>query len=128
MKLTARQQKFINEYLKSGNATDAATKAGYSKKTARAMGAENLTKPNIQKSIAERQSKAATKADVSLTWWVEKTKRIAEKSKRDSDKVRALDLLGKHLGAYREDNQMSIDFKALPDSQLNEIIEKLKTK
>lgn len=45
-KLTQKQQRFVDEYIISGNATQAAIKAGYSKKTARFVGAENLTKPN----------------------------------------------------------------------------------
>lgn len=46
--MTVRQQKFCDEYLISGNATDAAIKAGYSPKTAKEMASENLAKPNIR--------------------------------------------------------------------------------
>lgn len=46
-KLTVKQQKFADEYIISGNATQAALKAGYSKKTAKQMGAENLSKPYL---------------------------------------------------------------------------------
>ena len=52
--LTLKQQKFCDEYIISGNATQAATLAGYSKKTARSIGQENLTKPDIKKYIDER--------------------------------------------------------------------------
>lgn len=45
-KLTLKQQKFSDEYIISGNATEAALKAGYSKKTVRSIGQENLTKLN----------------------------------------------------------------------------------
>ena len=47
MALTAKQQRFVDEYLKDLNATQAAIRAGYSKSTARQMGAENLSKPVI---------------------------------------------------------------------------------
>lgn len=47
-KLTVKQKLFADEYIKTGNATEAAIKAGYSKKSARFTGAENLTKPNIK--------------------------------------------------------------------------------
>lgn len=50
-KLTAKQKKFCNEYIKSGNATDAAIKAGYSAKTAKQTGAENLSKPYLKSYI-----------------------------------------------------------------------------
>lgn len=46
--MTSRQQKFCDEYLISGNATDAAIKAGYSPKTAYSMGNENLNKPELK--------------------------------------------------------------------------------
>lgn len=52
--LTSKQKKFCDEYLISGNATDAAIKAGYSKKTARSVGSENLSKPDIKNYIAEK--------------------------------------------------------------------------
>ncbi|HFI0264709.1 TPA: terminase small subunit [Streptococcus suis] len=49
-----KQQKFIDEYIISGNATDAAIKAGYSEKTAGMVGSENLKKPYIKSAIDER--------------------------------------------------------------------------
>lgn len=55
MKLTLKQKKFADEYLISGNATDAAIKAGYAKRSARSIGQENLTKPDIKNYIAERR-------------------------------------------------------------------------
>lgn len=48
MKLTAKQRLFADEYIKSGNATQSAIKAGYSSKTVRSIGQENLTKPDIK--------------------------------------------------------------------------------
>lgn len=53
-KLTTKQQKFCNEYIKSGNAKDAATKAGYSPKTAYSIGNENLNKPELKAYIEKR--------------------------------------------------------------------------
>ena len=47
-KLTPKQRRFVGAYLLSGNATQAALEAGYSAKTARFIGSENLTKPNIK--------------------------------------------------------------------------------
>lgn len=46
-KLTVKQRKFADNYIKSGNATQSAIKAGYSKKTANVIGSENLAKPYI---------------------------------------------------------------------------------
>lgn len=57
MKLTHKQRLFADEYLKCGNAAEAALKAGYSKRTARSIGCENLTKPYVKKYIAEQRKK-----------------------------------------------------------------------
>ncbi|MBP2621133.1 terminase small subunit [Streptococcus panodentis] len=57
MKLTIKQKKFADEYIISGNATQSAIKAGYSKKTARNIGQENLTKPAIKHYLDERLKK-----------------------------------------------------------------------
>lgn len=46
--MTPRQRKFCDEYLISGNATEAAIKAGYSRKTAKQTGSENLAKPDLK--------------------------------------------------------------------------------
>ena len=53
--LTPKQKAFADEYLKCGNATEAAKKAGYKEKAAYATGAENLRKPQIIAYIEERQ-------------------------------------------------------------------------
>ncbi len=60
-KLTTKQQKFCNEYIKSGNAKDAATKAGYSPKTAYSIGNENLNKPELKAYIEKRLKQLESK-------------------------------------------------------------------
>lgn len=52
-KLTDKQELFAREYLKDLNATQAAIRAGYSEKTAKETGYENLTKPHLLDFIAE---------------------------------------------------------------------------
>ena len=54
-KLTPKQKAFADEYLKCGNATEAARKAGYNEKSARQIATENLSKPSISAYITERQ-------------------------------------------------------------------------
>ena len=49
-----KQQKFCDEYIKTGNATQSAINAGYSKKTAKQIGQENLTKLDLKVYIDER--------------------------------------------------------------------------
>lgn len=52
--MTPRQKRFCEYYIQSGNAAEAARKAGYSPKTADAIGRENLRKPTISAYIHER--------------------------------------------------------------------------
>lgn len=67
MPLTEKQIAFCEYYIECGNATEAAKKAGYSKETARSIGAENLTKPYISEYIenrlAEQRAKRIASAD-----------------------------------------------------------------
>lgn len=53
-KLTLKQKAFCDYYIESGNATEAAIRAGYSKGTAKVIGSENLTKPYLKSYIDER--------------------------------------------------------------------------
>lgn len=69
MKLTERQRRFVEAYVETGNATEAARRAGYSKKTANIIGPENLSKLSIKKAIEERmaeieKSKTATAEEI----------------------------------------------------------------
>lgn len=64
-KLTPKQRRFCEEYLKSGNATEAAKKAGYKETSCRVIAAENLSKPAISAYIKRRldEQEAALVAD-----------------------------------------------------------------
>lgn len=63
-KLTPKQERFCQEYLVDLNATQAAIRAGYAKKAAYAIGAENLRKPQIAEAISEGRKSLADKAGV----------------------------------------------------------------
>lgn len=60
-KLTGKQRAFINHYIVTMNATEAARRAGYkaSYDTLRSIGAENLAKPNIKAEIEKRMERLA---------------------------------------------------------------------
>ena len=137
MKLTAKQKIFCDEYIISLNATQAAIKAGYSKKTARKIAAENLTKPVIQSYISERMkqkesSLIATQDEVlqyltSVLRGESKTtdtvlvgsgdgfqqEQEVEKKPSEKDRLKAAELLGKRYGLYTDkisaDVDMSLD-------------------
>lgn len=57
--LTPKQERFVAEYLVDLNATQAAIRAGYSAKTAKSIGQENLTKPDVAAAIAAAQKALA---------------------------------------------------------------------
>lgn len=65
-KLEPKQLRFVEEYLIDLNATQAAIRAGYSRDSARQIGAENLSKPYIRAAIEARQSKVAERNDLTI--------------------------------------------------------------
>ena len=77
MKLTEKQKRFCDEYIKLGNAKEAAINAGYSKKTAKSMGSENLTKPDLKKYIDERMEQLASERIMSAQEILERLSLIA---------------------------------------------------
>lgn len=63
-KLTAKQARFVEEYLLDLNATQAAIRAGYSERMAHSIGWENLQKPAIAEAIAAAQAARASRTEV----------------------------------------------------------------
>ena len=78
--LTPKQQRFVEEYLIDLNATQAAIRAGYSEKTARDIGCENLAKPNIAKAIEEAQNKRQEQTQIDAAYVL---KRLVEIDQMD---------------------------------------------
>lgn len=64
--LNLRQQRFITEYLKHGNATQAAKDAGYTPKTAKQQGARLLTNADVSSQIAQKMSKSTVAAGLTV--------------------------------------------------------------
>jgi len=64
--MTNKQRVFIEQYLIDFNATQAAIRAGYSVRSARQIGQENLSKPDIQAEIRERLDELHMSADEAL--------------------------------------------------------------
>lgn len=67
-KLTPKQQNFVNEYLIDLNATQAAKRAGYSKKTAHRIGQENLHKPTIDVAISKAKKERSDITKIDAAW------------------------------------------------------------
>lgn len=64
MALKAKQRRFVDEYLVDLNATQAAIRAGYSKKTSHVIGPENLEKPEIKAEIAKKMEKRSIRTEI----------------------------------------------------------------
>lgn len=103
MKLTPKQQAFCDYYIASGNATEAAIKAGYSEKTARSVGSENLTKPDIKGYIQvqsqQRHQERIAGADEILEY-LSGVIRNPEETTRE--RTKAAELLGKRYALFEE--------------------------
>jgi len=111
MKLTPKQEKFCNEYLIDLNATQAAIRAGYSKKTSYAIGIENLKKPIIAECVAKLRSEIQAKTAITVENTVLIIKEILDEAREAGDASNALkgaDLLLKHLGGYEKNNKHEI--------------------
>ena len=68
MALTAKQQVFVDEYLIDLNATKAAIRAGYSKKTANEQASRLLTVPSVKQAIAEAIAKRSERTKIDADW------------------------------------------------------------
>ena len=131
--MTPRQQKFCDEYLISGNATDAAIKAGYSAKTAKQMASENLAKPDL-KSYIEAQLAAlhsekiadATEVLEYLTSVMrgkhteevplligEGVQTLTPKEVGAKERLKAAELIGKRFGLFTDTLKKSTPFPVL---------------
>ena len=79
VKLTEKQKIFCREYIKSGwNATKAAISAGYSKKTARIIGNQNLSKLYIQEYITKIRGDNEELSGISFVWAATALKKMVE--------------------------------------------------
>lgn len=107
MALTQKQKRFCEEYIKTANASASAVAAGYSKKTAGAIGAENLKKPQIAAYIKKRidEQDAAMVADSNeiLKFYTAVMRgEVKDQFGLDSsltDRLKAADSLAKRLAA-----------------------------
>lgn len=105
-KLTAKQARFVHEYLVDLNATQAAIRSGYKPKNAAQTGAENLRKPQIQAAIQEAREAREKSSMITAEWVLKEISKIAENQEEAArDRLKALELIGKHLGMWerRED-------------------------
>lgn len=130
-KMTKKQMLFCDEYLIDLNATQAAIRAGYSEKTARAIGAENLTKPDIKEYIrirlAEKEAALIADQDEVLKYLTTVLRGesqssvlarnemggedVIEKAPDEKERLKAAELLGKRYGLYTDKVEQDVDLE-----------------
>lgn len=121
--LTPKQQRFVEEYLIDLNATQAAIRSGYSEKTARDIGCENLAKPNIAKAIEEARNKLSERTEITQDYVLSNIQKVVERCMqispvdncviqneegdlaqafmfKEQGALKGLELLGRHLGLF----------------------------
>ena len=105
MALTAKQQMFVKEYLVDLNATQAAIRAGYSKKTAEVQGHELLKKTLVAAAIQKQMDKRSKKIDITAEDVLSSIKDIRDKTleaERWNEALKANEMLGKHLRLFTD--------------------------
>ena len=120
MALTAKQARFIEEYLVDLNATQAAIRAGYSEKTAEQQGYQLLQKTSVQRAIEVAVSERSERTKVDQDWVIERLIENVDRSMqaapvkdRDGNSIgeftyqgsvanKSLELLGRHLGMFTD--------------------------
>lgn len=121
MPLNAKQARFVEEYLVDLNATQAAIRAGYSEASAHAQGHRLLKDAEVAEAIAAAQQKRAEKVGLSAEKVLAELQDIGfGKVEIDVDaegvpvvplryehKLKALELLGKHLALFTEKHEHS---------------------
>lgn len=107
MGLTPKQERFVAEYLVDLNATAAARRAGYKDPN---IGRQLITKNNVSEAIQAEKAARSQRTELTQDYVLGKLKAIADREASDapdselkvSNQLRALELLGKHLGAFVE--------------------------
>ena len=127
--MTNKQKRFCEEYLIDLNATQAALRTGYSEKTAASIASENLQKPEILGYIAKLRAEQSKRTGITADRVLEELSKLGFapiddcESFKASDKLRALELIGKHIGMFKSDD--AADTPAL--EKLDKILAEVKS-
>jgi phage terminase small subunit len=109
MALTAKQQRFVDEYLKDLNATAAAERAAY--KHPNKQGPALLVNLGVQEAIVAAKADRAARCKLSATWVIRRLRKEATAkgpNASPSARVRALELLGKHIGLFPDRHEVNV--------------------
>ena len=134
VKMTDKQKAFVQEYLIDLNATQAAIRAGYSRKNASRIAIELLNKTHVSKALGAAMKKRQERTEITQDMIVRELAKVAfAKYDEDnvqigliktSDKIKALELLGKHLGMFTDKVELSGEVNTNAD-KLDKILEQL---
>ena len=113
-RLTDKQKRFVAEYLVDLNATQAAKRAGYKDPN---IGRQLITKNNVSTAIQEAMSNRETRTEITQDRVLNELGKVAFAKAADctdatlkyANKLRALELIGKHLGMFDGKNQSQND-------------------
>ena len=121
MKLTDKQAAFCREYLRDLNATQAAIRAGYSKKTARQAGAENLSKAAIKAHISKLMAERNERCDIDADYVLREAGELYRLAKQElltefspgllGGALKALELTGKHVDVQAFKDRLDVTTK-----------------
>lgn len=111
-KLPPRRRRFVEEYAVDLNATQAAIRAGYAKKTAKSEGARLLSFAAVKDAIAAVQAKMSAESSLTVAKVLEDIERVrglAEDNERFGEAMRASELQGKYLKMWVDRVEHSVD-------------------
>ena len=105
--LTDKQRLFVQHYLVSLNASDASLKAGYSPKTYRLIGSQNLRKPLIATAIRQAMDKRSDKVEIDAAYVLREIKDTIRECREEETRnpqaaLNGLELLGRHLAMFTD--------------------------
>lgn len=107
--LTPKMSRFVEEYLISSNASEAVLLAGYKTRNPNRMGSELLRHPLVKEAIDKAKDERRERVILSQDFVINKLIDIVQKTEdgNPTAALRGLELLGKHLGLYKERQEIS---------------------
>ena len=118
--LNERQRLFCEKIVVNPNATQAAIDARYSRRSASSIGHENLQKPKIQRYISQLRQERNLRTQVTADRVLAELAKItfAEKGVKTGYKLKALDMLAKHVGLYDEETRKYLEILKEKEAKL----------
>lgn len=121
--LTAKQERFVAEYLIDCCGAKAAVRAGYSERTAKSVAHELLRKPAVKAAVNAAKKRLAEKLELTVEKVIGDIARVADKAEKAEEYGAALkghELLGKHLKMFTEKHEHSGGVSVYPASEHDE--------